>query len=410
MKEFLKYTLATIVGITIVAILGFFMFFMVVGIIVSSTEKKVTVSNNSMLVLKLNREIVDRAPVDPFEGLNIPAFERNRKVGLDDILASIEKAQYDNKIRGIYLNLSVINGGLATVEEIRNALKAFKKCGKPIYAYGDVYGQKAYYLASVADTIVLHPQGFVDFRGLGGELMFFKRTLDKIGVEAQIFRHGKFKAAVEPYMLDKMSKENREQTLTYMNSLWGHMVEEIAEERGISAEQLNLLADQVQTFTKGEKAVKTGLVDFAKYKDEVLQDLGKITGVDPKKGIPVIDPSEYANVYVKNPDKEYKGFSKNKLAVIYASGEIGMAADDEGINGDKLSRVIRKVRQDTTYKAIVLRINSPGGLVFDSEVIWREVKLAAEEKVVVASFGDVAASVVIILVVPLIRLSPNQIP
>ncbi|VAW30441.1 Signal peptide peptidase SppA (protease 4), partial [hydrothermal vent metagenome] len=222
MKDFFKYTLATIVGITVVSIIGFFLFFMVAGVIISSTEQQATVSNNSLLILKLNRKIVDRAPVDPFGGLNIPGFNQGKKVGLNDILKSIEKASYDKRIKGIYLKLSVVNGGIATVEEIRNALKTFKeKCGKPIYAYADFYGQKAYYLASVADTIVINPQGAIDFRGLGGEMMFYKKALEKLGVKAQIVRHGKFKAAVEPFMLERMSNANREQTMTYLNSLWG---------------------------------------------------------------------------------------------------------------------------------------------------------------------------------------------
>ncbi len=393
MKDFFKYTLATIVGITVVSIISFFLFFMVVGVIISSTEQQATVSDNSLLILKLNRKIVDRAPVDPFEGLNIPGFKQGKRAGLNDILKSIEKASYDSRIKGIYLKLSVVKGGIATVEEIRNALKAFKeKCGKPIYAYADFYGQKAYYLASVADTIVINPQGAIDFRGLGGEMMFYKKALEKLGVEAQIVRHGKFKAAVEPFMLEKMSSANREQTMTYLNSLWGHILKGISEERGIPVERLNELADQVQTFEKGDKAVEKGLADFAKYKDQVLDDLRALTGITGNKGVPVIAPSDYADVYVKKPEKGRKGFSKNKIAVIYASGDIGVSIDGNGIDGDNLSREIRAARQDSNYKAIVLRINSPGGSAFVSDVIWREVKLAAQEKVVIASLGDVAAS------------------
>jgi protease-4 len=279
---------------------------------------------------------------------------------------------------------------MATVEEIRNTLIAFKdNCDKPIYAYSDVYGQKAYYLASVADKIVVHPLGSVDFRGLGGERMFFKNALEKIGVEAQVIRHGKFKAAVEPFILEKMSDENREQSMVYLTSLWNQMLKGISKERNISIEQLNKLADQVMTFEKGEKVVESGLVDAAKYKDEVLDDLREITGTKAKKGIPIIGVKDYAKASVKTGKSK---FSRNKIAVIYASGDIGVSLGGEGIDGDKLSREIRKVRQDSTYKAIVLRINSPGGDAFASDVILREVKLAAEEKTVIASFGDVAAS------------------
>jgi len=276
------------------------------------------------------------------------------------------------------------------MEEIRNLLKEFKKnSGKPIYAHADqmMMDQKSYYLATVADKIVVHPEASIDFRGLGGEMMFFKKALDKIGIEMQIVRHGKFKAAVEPFMLDKMSAENREQQLTYMTSLWNHMLKGISEERDISADQLNRLADDVQTFNKGIKAVTNGLVDEAKYKDEVLDDLRKITGIEGTKGVPVISASKYADA-----PAEGKKFSKNKIAVIYASGDIGMSLGGEMIDGNELSKEIRKVRQDSSYKAIVLRIDSPGGTVFDSETIWREVKLAAEQKTLVVSFGNVAAS------------------
>ncbi|MGC9353401.1 MAG: signal peptide peptidase SppA [Mariniphaga sp.] len=390
MKEFFKYVLATVVGVIAVSIIGFLLFFMTIGIIISAAEKQVSVQNNSMLVLDLERQIVDRAPNDPFQDLDIPGFPQLKTIGLDDIQTSLRKAVHDDRIKGVYLKLSMVNGGMASVEEIRNMLIAFKdSCDKPIYAYGDMYDQKSYYLATVADEIVVHPLGSVDFRGLGGEMMFYTKALEKLGIEMQIVRHGKFKAAVEPFMLEKMSEENREQQLTYLGSLWNHMLHGISETRKISVDQLNVLADEVQTFRQGQKAVESGLVDAAKYKDEVLDDLREITGIEAKKGVPVIGATNYAKVQVKGAEKQ---FSRNKIAVIYASGEIGMSVGGETIIGDEIGREIRKVRQDSSYKAIVLRVNSPGGAVFDSEVIWREVKLAAEEKTMVVSFGDVAAS------------------
>ena len=382
--------LATVVGVIAVSIIGFFLFFMAIGILISTTEKQVSVQNNSMLVLDLERQIVDRGPNDPFQDINIPGFPMLKTIGLDEIQTSLEKAVRDDRIKGVYLQLSMVNGGMASVEEIRNALIAFKdSCDKPVYAYGDMYDQKSYYLATVADEIVVHPLGSVDFRGLGGEMMFFTKALDKLGIEMQIVRHGKFKAAVEPFLLEKMSEENREQQLTYMGSLWNHLLKGISEKRNISVEQLNLLADEVQTFRQGEKAVESGLIDAAKYKDEVLDDLRKITGIKGNKGVPIINASNYAKVQVKGAEKP---FSRNKIAVVYASGDIGMSMGGEVIIGDEIGKEIRKVRQDSSYKAIVFRVNSPGGAVFDSEVIWREVKLAAEEKTMVVSFGDVAAS------------------
>ena len=411
MKGFFKYVLATIVGIIAISIIGFFFFFIIIGALVSSTEKQVSVQNNSMLVLNLDRQIVDRAPNDPFEDLDIPGFNQAKMVGMDDITKSLEKAVDDDRIKGVYLKLSVVNGGMATVEEIRNALIAFKdSCDKPIYAHAEKFllGQKAYYLATVADKIVIHPEVAVDFRGIGGEMMFYKNALKKIGVEMQIVRHGKFKAAVEPFLLDKMSEENREQQLTYMGSLWNHMLNGISEKRNISIEQLNALADEVQTFNKGNKAVKSGLVDEVKYKDEVLNDLREITGIKGTKGVPVISASNYADVPVKTKGK---GYSRNKVAVIYASGDIGLSFGGEYIDGDKLSKEIRKVRQDSSYKAIVLRIDSPGGTIFDSETIWREVELASDEKTLVVSFGDVAASGGYYIACPADKIvaSPNTI-
>ncbi len=394
MKEFFKYVLATIVGVAALSVIGGFIMFAILGVILSAADQEVGVAENSMLEINLNRTVVDRSPNDPFEDLELPGmFSSVKTIGLDDINESLKKAVYDDRIKGVYLDLSIINGGMASVEEIRNMLIAFKdSCDKPVYACSDqnMLGQKAYYLATVADKVVVHPEVSVDFRGLGGEMMFYTNALKKFGIEMQIVRHGKFKAAVEPFMLDKMSEANREQQLTYMGSLWNHMLKGISEERGISVDELNALADKVQTFKKGREAVEKGLVDAALYRDEVLDDLREITGIRGANGIPMIGVRSYAKAPVKGVTKKY---SRNKIAVIYASGDIGAAmGSGEVIVGDELGMEIRKVRQDSSYKAIVLRVDSPGGAVFDSETIWREVKLAADTKTMVVSFGDVAAS------------------
>jgi protease-4 len=364
---------------------------MVIGAIIASSEKQVTVSNNSMLMLKLDNQIVDRAPEDPFADFEIPGLQMVRRMGLKDILSALEKAADDNHIKCIYLNVSAFNGGMAAAEEIRDALATFReKSDKPIYAYSDLYDQMSYYIASVADRIVLNPQGAIDFRGLGGEVMFYKNALEKLGIQMQVIRHGKFKSAVEPFMLEKMSPENREQRMVYLSSMWNHMLSGISQARNISVDSLNHLADQVMTFRKGKQALESGMVDTLLYKDQVLDELRKITGTSPKKGIPSVSVADYARIPVKKGN-----VSKNKqekIAVLYASGEISPMAGDDGINGEKFSKEIRKVRQDSSYKAIVLRIDSPGGSAYDSEIIWREVKLAAEEKVVVVSMSNVAAS------------------
>jgi protease-4 len=398
MKQFFKYVFATIVGVITLFIIGCIFMFIVVGAIVASTEKEVTVADKSLLEIDLSKQIIDRAKEDPFGGLELPGvFGSVKTIGLDDIQKSLNKAIDDDRIKGIYLDLSTTNGGMASVEEIRNMLIAFRdSCDKPIYACADkmALDQKGYYVATVADKIVIHPEVLVSFNGLGGEMMFYKNAMDKLGVKMQIFRgpDNKYKSAVEPFMYDKMSEKSREQTTAYLNSLWNHMLKGISAERGISVEKLNELADEVQMFKKGQALVDAGLVDTTEYRDQVLDDMRKIAGIEGTKGIPMIEVGAYAKASVKTKEKKKK-FSKNKIAVIYASGEIGMNTDmDEGINGDKLGREIRKVRQDSSYKAIVLRVNSPGGAVFDSETIWREVKLAAEAKTLVVSFGDVAAS------------------
>lgn len=390
MKEFFKYVLATVTGIIAVSIIGSVLMFVVIGVIISSAEKQVSVKNNSMLVIDLTQQVVDRAPNDPFEDLDIPGMSSVKTIGLDEIQKSLEKAVVDDRIKGIYLKMGMLNGGMASVEEIRNALFDFKnESSKPVYANGDFYDQKSYYLATVADQIIINPLGSVDFRGLGGEMMFFKNALEKIGIEAQIVRHGKFKAAVEPFTREDMSEENREQQLVYMNSLWNHMLDGVSATRDIPVEQLNTLADNVQTFQKGDELVVAGLVDAAKYKDQVLDDLREIAGIEGTKGVPIVSVSDYADAEVKAYSNPY---SRDKIAVIYASGDIGMAVGTEVIIGEELAREIRKVRQDSSYKAVVLRIDSPGGSMFDSEEIWREVKLAADEKTMVVSFGDIAAS------------------
>ena len=297
MKEFFRYTLATIAGIFITGIIGFFLLMIIFSAIIASSEKQVMVANQSMLLLKLDGQIVDRAPNDPFSGLNIPGLEQTRKLGLNHILSAIDKAKSDDRIKCIYLEVSFFNGGMAAAGEIRNALIDFRKeCNKPVYAYSDLYDQKSYYLATAADKLVLNPRGVIDFRGLGGEITFYRKALEKLGVQVQVVRHGKFKAAVEPYMLDKMSLENREQTMVYLNSIWNQMLSAISEARRIPVDSLNKLADKVLTFRNAMDAMNAGMVDTLKYKDQVLDDLRKITGTSSKKGIPFVTVSEYARV------------------------------------------------------------------------------------------------------------------
>jgi len=389
MKQFLKFTLASIVGVLVAGILLLFITIGIVTAMISGSEETVQSESNSVLLLKFDHQIVDRARKNPLEGLDFGLFQGEKTVGLNDLLDCIRKAKTDHNILGIYLNPSDILTGMGTVEEIRSALKDFKTSGKFIYAYGDAFSQKAYYLATVADSVILNPQGSVDFRGLGGERTFYKKGLEKLGVEMQIIRHGKFKSAVEPFLLDKMSPENRLQTETYLKSMWNEMLTDISASRKMGFDELNDIADAVATFRKADFAKQKNLVDRLKYKDQVIDDLKKLTNTDAKDDVKAIDIYKY----IKVPDLNgAKTLARKKIAVIYASGDIDTGTSEDEIKSEELSKAIREARRDSSIKAIVLRINSPGGSAYGSEVIWREVKLAAQAKPVIASMGDVAAS------------------
>ena len=393
MKFFWKAFFASLAAI----IVAFFLFIFLIAGLVSSLatigEQSITVKENSLLILKLDNRIVERKSNNPFEELEIPGMERTSTTGLNQIFHTISQAKSDNKIKGIYLELSEIAAGYATTEEIRSALIDFKSSGKFIYAYSDAISQKAYYLASVADSLVLNPVGMFDFRGLSAEHTFFKKALDKFGIEMQIVRgkDNKFKSAVEPFMYDKMSPANKEQTTLYLATIWNHLLKGISESRKISIDSLNQYANSVMTFRTAETAQKSRFFDRLKYRDQVLADLRKLAGLKENAEIPIVTVSEYDKI---PSDVKAKALIKDKIAVVYAEGEIdtGSGNSSHDINSKDVSQGIREARIDTTVKAIVLRVNSPGGSAFGSEVIWREVKLASEAKPVIVSMGDYAAS------------------
>lgn len=340
--------------------------------------------------MKLDDQITERATKDPFAGLSEGNFGKN-KSGLDKILASIKKAKTDEKIKGIFLDLSAIPTGIATIEEIRNALIDFKKSKKFIISFGDGYTQGAYYVGSVADKVYLHPEGMIEWKGLSAQIMFFKGLLEKLEVDAQIFRHGKFKSAIEPFDLTKMSEANRLQTRTYVGSLWNHMVTGISAMRKISKEELNRYADEM-LITDAKDAVSMKLADKLMYRDEVIAELKKLSAIQDKKDLRLVNVEKYAET---GEDADLNSrLSKNKVAIVYAVGGIESGeGDDETIGSDRISKAIREARTDSTVKAIVLRINSPGGSALASDVIWREVVLCRQQKKpIVVSMGDVAAS------------------
>jgi len=390
MKQFFKFMFASMTGFLLVIII---LFFIMMGIVMSlasfSKKEIVLVPTNTVLHLSFSGAIPDRASKNPFENLSSFSLKTDKTAGLDQIIESLKKAKTDDNIKGIYLDLSSVSAGIATVEEIRNALLDFKKSGKFIYSYGETYTQKAYYLATVADKIYLNPQGIIDFRGLNGSVMFYKGLLDKLNVDVQIIRHGKFKSAVEPFIYDKMSPASKEQTLKYMTSIWDHILEGITETRKISAEDLNLIADSLK-IQKAEDAITYKLADVLMYKDEFLSALKTKLGIGETGKISMMTMEKYMNA----PDKMFKvTTTKNKIAVIYAQGDIVSGSGDEKtIGSEGISEAVRKARLDTNVKAIVLRVNSPGGSALAADVIWREVLLAKKAKPVVASMGDYAAS------------------
>ncbi|MCK4662320.1 MAG: signal peptide peptidase SppA [Bacteroidales bacterium] len=390
MKNFLKYTLASIVGFLIANLILFFIFIgIIASVVASSKDKTVKVKPKTVLHIKLDKPIVDRASNNPLDNFNFGDIESSYKLGLYDVLQNIEKAKTDENIKGIYLELFVIPAGIATIDEIRNALIDFKESGKFIISYSDYYTQSAYYLASVADKVYLNPEGTFDFKGLRAEIMFIKGSLKKLGIEPQIIRHGKYKAAVEPFILDKMSDANREQTSKYVNSIWEHYIKGISTQRDISTDKLSEYADNYKLIVS-EDLIDKKLIDGLKYKDEVLAELRDLLEIDAKKEINSIS----LNKYTKAPKKhKQKGLAKDKVAVIFAQGLIQMGKGKEDVIGsERISKAIREARLDSTIKAIVLRINSGGGSALASDIILREIILAKQVKPVIASMGNVAAS------------------
>jgi protease-4 len=341
---------------------------------------------NSVLRIDLNGDIKERGVKNPFGELDLGPFMPEPSVGLNDIIENLKKAKDDKNIRGIYLEISNPIAGFATLEEVRNALLDFKSSGKFIYAYSEVYSQKAYYLATTANKLYLNPQGGMEIKGLSSQIMFFKKMLDKLDMEVQIFRHGKFKSAIEPFMLDKMSDANRTQVETYLGSLWNHMVEGIAKNRKITSKEINDMANNL-SIRSPEDAVKYKLVDALKYEDEVFSDIKKNISLSETDKINFVSLNKYSGAI-----KETK-LSKDKIAVIYAVGEIESGeGDDEKIGSVRIAKAIRDARLDKNVKAIVLRVNSPGGSALASDVIWRETVLAQKAKPFIVSMGDVAAS------------------
>lgn len=388
MKEFLRSMLATIAGIIVVGFIFFILSLFTITGFIAMSESETTVRENSIFLLDLTGNVSERYQQNPLDQI---LGEKQTTYGLDDILSSIKKAKENENIKGIYLNAGAYNCSTASLQAIRNALVDFKESGKFIVAYSGMYTQSAYYIASVADKIIVNPSGNIMWHGLSAQTIFFTDLLKKVGIEMQIFRVGTYKSAVEPFTETAMSQANREQTQAFVSSLWEQFVTDVSASRNLTPERLNELADLNMDFQPAETYIENGLADTLMYKDGVLTYLKKLTDCKEDQELSVLTLNDMTNVKRNTP----KDKSGNIIAVYYAYGEIDSQADiayDEGINSEKVIKDLRKLRENKDVKAVVLRVNSPGGSAYASEQIWREVSLLKEEKPVIVSMGDYAAS------------------
>jgi len=386
MKDFIKFTFASVLGVVLAGII-----FTILGIVtmvgmVASSDTETMVEENSIFVLDLEGTLSERVQDNPFQAM---MGEEYQAYGLDDILASIQKAKDNENIKGIYLQTAFLETSFASLEEIRHALQDFKESGKFVVAYADQYTQEMYYLASVADKVIVNPQGSISWHGLASQPIFFKDLLKKVGIEMQIFKVGTYKSAVEPFIATEMSDANREQVTAFLGSIWGRLLEDVSASRNIPVETLNKYADEMMDLQPAETYLANGLADTLMYKDGVLDYLREISGRESDESLRTLSLEDMKNVKRNVPlDK-----SGNIIAVYYAFGGIDdTTSPEEGIDSEKVIKDLRKLREDETVKAVVFRVNSPGGSAYGSEQIWREVVLLKEKKPVIVSMGDYAAS------------------
>jgi len=387
--KFLRELLAAILGVFIAMGIMFLILMIIISASASSfgDDKKVSVKDNSILELNLESQIVDYAPKssDPFaEIFNM----EEGKMGLQEILNAIENAKTDDKIKGININTLYVNAGMAQVQTIRDKLMEFKESGKFIMAYADFYLQSNYYLSSVADSVFINPVGEIDFRGLSTEILYYKDLQEKSGVKMEVIRHGKYKSAVEPFLADKMSEANREQVSSFLNSIWDEIVDDIAGSRNRTVEEINSIADDLLARTP-EMAIENSMIDGHLFNDEYNDKLKVLIGMEIDKKLNSVSISDY----ISTGKGRIKSTASDKIAIIYAQGEIMYGKGSlEVIGQEKIIEALKKTRKDDKIKAIVLRVNSPGGSALASDLIWRELELTKKEKPLVVSMGNYAAS------------------
>ncbi len=408
MKQFFKFMFASMLGFFLTFVI---LLFIMIGVIASMASRDpVRVADQSVLHLTFTTEIVDRGGGSPFESFDFMSFSPSRAIGLNDILDALDKAADDDKIEGVFLDLSIVAGGWSTIDEIRTAISTFKEeTGKFVVSYGEMYMQNAYYLGSVADELYLHPEGTIDFRGINSELAFLKNMLDKLGIDPQVIRYGEYKSAGEPLFREDMSAENREQVRAFTNAIWNNVLADIATSRGLTINHVNEAADNLWT-RNAELAMKHQMADGLLYRDELYDVLRGHIGLEEDDDIGFITLGSY--IEAPDPADFIRSDADEKIAIVYASGNIISGhGGDRTIGSDRIAKALRQARLDEDVEAIVFRINSPGGSALASDVILREVALAAQEKPVVASMGDVAASggYYIACAADYIMASPNTI-
>lgn len=392
MKDFFKFTLATVTGIILSSIVLFIIGIITVFGIVSSADTETIVKKNSVMMLDLNGTLMERSQGELEQLLSKLSGDETNVYGLDDIIASIKKAKENDNIKGIYIQATSLGTSYASLQAIRSALAEFKESGKFVVTYADTYTQGLYYLSSVADKVMLNPEGMVEWRGIASSPIFYKNLLDKLGIEVQVFKVGTYKSAVEPFISTEMSPANREQVTAFIGSIWGQIVDGVSTSRKITPDSLNAYADRMLMFYPAETSLNSGLVDTLIYKNNVRDYLKTLVKVEEDDRLPILGLTDMMGVK-KNVPKDKSG---NIVAVYYASGEITdqpiSSVSEEGIVASKVIRDLRKLKEDDDVKAVVLRVNSPGGSAFASEQIWHAVKELKSKKPVIVSMGGYAAS------------------
>ncbi|MCX8081498.1 MAG: signal peptide peptidase SppA [Bacteroidia bacterium] len=398
MKNFFGAFLGSCLGVLLsMGLLVMLMVFAIKGLESSlkgeeEDDQGTEITKDGILKLELNGELTDRqAEEDPLSDLNLPFSDDIRKIGLNKLRKCFENAAKNDRVKGVLLIFEDLRGGMASLQEFRQILEQFKKSTqgkKPLWAYSETYGHGTYYVASACNKVFLHPQGDFRWQGLSAQIMFYKEMLAKLGIEIQVFRHGKFKSAVEPFILDKMSPENRKQFESFLNSIWTNMLEEISSSRQIGISELQKAANELE-IKNADDALRFRMVDALAYWDEVEKEIRDFLKIkDEKEKINFISRADVEGW--ANPDRK---ITSEKIAVVYAVGGIESGeGDNETIGSEGLAKAIRKAADKENVKAIVLRVNSPGGSALASDVIWKEVMRAKKKKPLIVSMGDYAAS------------------